>query len=77
MPPRTVTHKWQCFQLYVLPSPATVPPKEDAEPRFYQAGLGMTMVSLPEEDNQVRCSSVSSQTITMLYISHTFGSSFL
>ena len=50
MPPQTVTRKWQCFQLYLRPSPTTVPPKGNAELRFCQAGLGMRMVSLPEDD---------------------------
>ncbi|KAK0134310.1 hypothetical protein N1851_030131 [Merluccius polli] len=48
-PSRTITCKLQCFQFYVLPCPATVTPKGDEELRFCQAGLGMRMVSLPED----------------------------
>ncbi|XP_051792996.1 uncharacterized protein LOC127530390 [Acanthochromis polyacanthus] len=47
--PQTVTRKRLCFQVYLLPSPATVTPKADEELRFFQAGLGMRMVSLPED----------------------------
>ena len=68
--PRTVT-KMMSFQFYVLPSPATLTPKGDEELRLCQAGLGMKCISLPEDasHDQVRCNSVSKQTINMPSIS--------
>ena len=58
--PRTVNRKMQCFQFYLLPSPATMTPKGEDELRLCQAGIGMRMVSLPEDatHDQVKCSSV-------------------